>query len=309
MAEPLRLGVVGTETGHAIYFTELLQGPTIPRDQQIPGARVIALWSRGETAEEEDRVADLREKFGVQMQVDRPEDLIGRVDAVLITTPAAEEHRSLAEPFLMARVPLFVVKPLAHTAEDARALIALAEKAGSALCSHSALRYTPRVAALAAAIPQIGPVRSAICTSPGELSTHGVHITEMFHAILGPGVESVQSVQDEEKDVAMVRYLDGKKVFLYLTRFETQTFECSYFAAKQTGHIIVTLPQPRCLIYREMFQVVLRMFRTSQHPLPLLHTLEVIAVLEAMRRSSQEKTPIYLRDILGQEPGDMTNGR
>jgi len=73
-------------------------------------------------------------------------DVLGQVDAVTIAVPT-ERHCDIARPFLEARVPALVEKPLARTIDEADALIAAAAKAGVALAVGHTERFNPAVAA------------------------------------------------------------------------------------------------------------------------------------------------------------------
>jgi len=58
----------------------------------------------------------------------RAEDMIGKVDAVSIVVPTVH-HLETARPFLTAGVHMLMEKPLAPTLDEARELVALAERA------------------------------------------------------------------------------------------------------------------------------------------------------------------------------------
>ena len=76
--------------------------------------------------------------------VAQPEDVIGKVDAVLIATDDGFDHVRRARPFVEAGLPVFIDKPLALTVEDLRTF-AQWEKAGARLLSSSGLRYAPEI--------------------------------------------------------------------------------------------------------------------------------------------------------------------
>ena len=69
----------------------------------------------------------------------RPEDVIGEVDAVVISTEDGFDHVRRAPPFIEAGRPLSADKPLATSAEDPRTFITW-QKAGARFLSSSSLR-------------------------------------------------------------------------------------------------------------------------------------------------------------------------
>jgi predicted dehydrogenase len=73
-------------------------------------------------------------------------DLAGRVDAVTIAAPT-EVHRGLALPLLTAGVSVLVEKPMAHSLEEADAMIAAAAESGATLAVGHTERFNPAIAA------------------------------------------------------------------------------------------------------------------------------------------------------------------
>jgi predicted dehydrogenase len=75
-------------------------------------------------------------------------DLLGRVDAVTIAVPT-EIHREIALPFLDAKIPVLVEKPMTRSLEEADDLIAAAARSGVVLAVGHTERFNPAVAAAA----------------------------------------------------------------------------------------------------------------------------------------------------------------
>ena len=81
----------------------------------------------------------LTETCGVKL-VDRPEDMIDKVDGILIESVDGSVHLERARPFLEAGVPTWIDKPFACSVRDAERIIALAAKKNVPLFSSSSLR-------------------------------------------------------------------------------------------------------------------------------------------------------------------------
>ena len=54
---------------------------------------------------------------------DRPEEMIGNVDAVIVATDDGNEHIERCKPFIDAGIPMFIDKPLVNTEEDLRTFV------------------------------------------------------------------------------------------------------------------------------------------------------------------------------------------
>jgi predicted dehydrogenase len=124
---PIRVGVVGLGafgSHHARHY----------RDH--PRARLVAVADV-----DFDRARDAAARCAGEPYVNVRE-LVGKVDAVSITVPAAA-HAAVARDFLDAGIHVLVEKPLATSTADARDLVARAERAGVVLQVGHIERYSP----------------------------------------------------------------------------------------------------------------------------------------------------------------------
>lgn len=133
MADQLRVGVVGA--GYLGRFHARIYA-RLPRVQLV-----------GVVDTDAQTAAAVAQECGCDAFT-RAEDLLGKVDAVSIVVPTVH-HLSVARPFLEARVHMLMEKPLAPTAEEALALVELAERAGVVFQVGHLERFNAGVAALA----------------------------------------------------------------------------------------------------------------------------------------------------------------
>src|SRR5918992_51251 len=110
----IRVGLIGLDTSHAGAFTQLLNDAS--RADHVPGARIVAAFKGGSPDIEasanriEKFTAELRDKWKIEL-VDSIDELIRRVDAVMITSVDGRVHLAQAKPVPAARKPLFIDKP------------------------------------------------------------------------------------------------------------------------------------------------------------------------------------------------------
>ncbi|WP_157251593.1 Gfo/Idh/MocA family protein [Nonomuraea typhae] len=186
----MRLGLIGLDNTHADHAIRHLNA-----ERALGDVRVVALC--GGTAE---RTAQLSGQGGVEFGVDRPEDLIGRIDAAIVMDRDPALHRPNAEPLLKAGIPVFVDKPLAGSVADAEAILAAARTGGVPVTSSSALRWA--VEALRERLDGLGELRSVVATGPvqrdspyGGVAFYGVHAVEMaLHLFEPPSAAPLVSV-------------------------------------------------------------------------------------------------------------------
>src|SRR5918993_1195103 len=125
----IRIGLIGIDTSHAGAFTQLLNDPSRP--DHIPGARVVAAFKGGSLDVEasatriERFTAELRDKWKIEL-VDSIDELVRRVDAVMLTSVDGRAHLAQARPVIAARKPIFIDKPFTASTRDAIELARLA---------------------------------------------------------------------------------------------------------------------------------------------------------------------------------------
>ncbi|HEY6739822.1 MAG TPA: Gfo/Idh/MocA family oxidoreductase [Actinopolymorphaceae bacterium] len=213
-----RIGFIGTENSHTDHFLRFLNV-----EQRHPGFRATAL-ADGDS----ERNRALAEAGRIELIVDSPEDLLGQVDAAIISTRDGGRHREQAEPLLRAGVPVLVDKPLAASVADAEAIIAAAEEAGAFLFSGSALRYVPEIAELSTSVPReqlrlvhvIGPADPE--SEYAGLFFYGIHHVEAALELLGnpvvkPGSLEVTVTRHDDTTVALTRIADVDVVLTFVT--------------------------------------------------------------------------------------------
>ncbi len=107
----IRIGIVGSDNSHAIALSQLCNLSDTPERKAIRGAKVVALF--GLVPERNEEVARAGK---IPTIVKKPTDMIGMVDAAFVVFRHGGLHYRYVKPFLQARIPAFVDKPLACSA-------------------------------------------------------------------------------------------------------------------------------------------------------------------------------------------------
>ena len=154
---------------------------------QIAGARVTHVW----TDDPADAVSVSKAAL-VPNVVERAEDVIGQVDAVLVATDKGWEHVERCRPFVEAGLPIFVDKPMVDNADDLRQFIEWVE-AGAPIMSSSCMRHAKEYAPYRASTHNLGKLRYASITTPKSWERYGIHALEGIYPILGPGFISARN--------------------------------------------------------------------------------------------------------------------
>lgn len=290
-----RLGIVDCNTPHVPDFTRRINHVEIDADQWVEGAKVVAAVPGAHPVFPErspgyvpQMMQQLR-AWGIET-LERPEDLIGRVDAVLIEGNDSSLHLGRALPFVEAGVSLFVDKPLTTTTSDARTLVAAARKHGTLLTSASALRFALEVQDVKRRRDELGAIVGVDAHGPGTLHPrnpgllyYGIHAVEMLYSLMGTGCRTVRCVWEPGVEVVVGRWSNGRLGTVRATRSGAGGFGFTAFCEKE----VVPVAVDNRYYYRELLRAVIGMLDTKTWPLTPDELVEPIAFQEAALISSQ----------------------
>jgi GFO/IDH/MocA oxidoreductase family protein len=133
----MNIGYVGLDNSHA---EQLMKMVNVDRPDGLPEARFTHMWGN-----DPDRAKELQETCQTPTICASPEDLLGKVDTVIVGSRAGARHLAEARPFLEAGMTVYIDKPLANDLADAQAIVDLAETRGARVTSFSGLRVVPEV--------------------------------------------------------------------------------------------------------------------------------------------------------------------
>ena len=247
----------------------------------LGGIEAVAIWDPDpEAAQQVARLA------GIGDVLPEPTDAIGRVDGVMLCDDVTMEHQKRASVFLEAQVPTFIDKPLSPDSAEAAKIIGLARKSGTPMMSCSALRYSREMQEARERIAAIGKIRCATGTAPNELVFYGIHALELAHTVLGPGVEWVQNIGDEDRALVRCAYPDGASIMLQVLGSGGWPGMHGCFFGEGGGvHVEVS---DAAAYYGNMIRAFADMVETGDMPIPLETTLEIVRILAVAKRSQQE---------------------
>src|SRR3954451_20137295 len=101
----IRLGIVDFDSSHSVEFTKRLNHLNVAEEQWVEGARVVLGCKLPSAIADPARVEAFAKTFSEELGVplvERPEEMIGKVDAVLIEAVDGSVHLERARPFLEA---------------------------------------------------------------------------------------------------------------------------------------------------------------------------------------------------------------
>lgn len=285
----LKLAVMaGTTEWHGYAFTTLIN----PVDErafkrnkwpQYPNrfrrrARVTHLWGR-----DVEGTKKLAAASGVEHVVDRPEDVIGDVDGVMLCDDVKGTHHVHAPLFLRAHVPVFIDKPLAPTYADARRIVQIARKTRTPMMSCSALRYANEILDRNALAARVGDITACVGTGVHGLYSYGIHPLETMVTLMASRVKSVRNVGRAGAAIVRVTFADGRVgVLQVFARGVAYTLDVTVYGTK--GHVHLPIVDGAGF-YGNLVGAYLDMVDSGRPPIPYEETLNLLHALEQAGRS------------------------
>lgn len=291
----IRLGILDFDTSHVVEFTKRINRKGIAAGQHVEGATIV-IGCAGQSAMSPERIPGYKaemEKLGVPL-VDKPTDMIGKVDGMLIESLEGGAHLERAKPFLEAGLPCFIDKPFTCSVADARAIADLSTRHRAPVFSSSSLRFAPELVSFMND-PKRGKILGAVSYGPAPyfqskdgvprnpgLFNYGIHPLEVLYTLMGPGCIRVNCLHEKGADVVVGQWKDGRLATLRGIRDGASGY--GFLAFTDRGIHPVTIGT--AFIYRELCKQIVAFFQTRKSPVDLATTIEMMAFMEQSLKSA-----------------------
>ena len=196
-----KIAILGCENTHANSFLR-----QIYKKGRHPDISVIGIYS-----EEEEPARKLHEEFGVPVMKSYDE-LVGKVDGVMVTARHGNNHYKYAKPYLPSGIPMFIDKPVTVSGEEAVAFMREARECSVRVCGSSVGKFLNGVVTLAEKIKsgEIGTVHGGNICAPIEIDSpyggfyfYAPHLVQMMVTLFGGDVLEVGAMR-QGRDVGIV---------------------------------------------------------------------------------------------------------
>lgn len=260
-------------------------------EKRIQGAQVVKIWDpHKEWAER------LAEACYIPEVCDTPEDCADDVDGVIIVDDGSGEQYKYAEYPLRRGVPTFCDKPLAMTARRAQEVANLVRETGTPFMSASSLRFVPDIIALKNELPELGDIHLVTTVCGNELVYYGIHALSMYYGIFGGGAVSCLNVGQPGRNIVRVRFQNGRDLVLMVAEGEYMRagYQINVYGTKGWRSLTPNLAD----LYYYLQESFINMLRTGEEVVPVEEEVEVIATLEAGKRSLAEGREVAVAEAL-----------
>lgn len=256
----------------------------------IPGVEVTHVWT--DDPAEADLVAKVA---GIENVVQRAEDVIGKVDAVVIATDKGFEHVERARPFVEAGIPMFIDKPLTDNREDLKTFSKWVAE-GAVIASSSSARYNKEFEPYHQSTYELGKLRFVSMTMAKKWETYGIHALESVFPVTGPGYLSVRNVGEYERNIVTMRHRSGVDVVIYVGADLFGGAGAMTLAG--TDGSVSLKSVDTYYAFRKQLVEFSNYLRTGIRPVPFEHTQELMKLIIAgIESREQGGAEIFLDDI------------
>lgn len=259
--------------------------------KRIEGCKVVKVWDKEKIWAER-----LAGACDIPTVCETPEECCDGVDLAIIVDDGSGEQSKYAAHPLKKGIPTFCDKPLAMTAKKAQEVAKLSRKTGTPFMSASSLRYVPDIIKLRGELSDLGPVRLAQAICGNELVYYGIHALSMVYAVLGGGAVSAVNVGQPGLNVVRIRFDDHRDVVLMVGEREWMRagYQISLFGQKGWRTVKPNLEN----LYWHLLQAFLDYVKTGKESTPIEQEVELIAALEAGKRSLVEGREVTIEEVL-----------
>lgn len=275
----ITIGIIGAENSHTAGYGKLFN-----IEKKFPGLEVKYVW--GET---DDFAAKAMKAGNIPIQVKDTQEMLGKINALIVDHRHAKFHLEAARPFIEAGIPTFIDKPFCYRAVEGKEFLELARKKGTPVSSYSAIAHTDGTFELKEKIKSIKDLHQVVCTGTADLDSeyggiffYGVHIIEPLMYVFGEDITEVKVTRNHHQGTANLRFASG----LFATIiFKTKAYGWETFIETNTGFTQLkstALETDPGRNYKDMVE----MFKTGKEPRTHQSILNGMSVLEALESSA-----------------------
>lgn len=279
----MRIGVIGSDTSHCTAFTKLInnQDGDFKVTTLLPhhSCDISLSVSRKEAIEKM-----LFEEMGLE-RVESVKELMDKVDAILLLALNPLDRISFFNELSLYKKPVFIDKPIAFTALEAKKIFDLSESSGTPVMSCSALRFD-------AGMSEAKKIRNRNSVEisgplifedpfPGYF-WYGIHLIEMMYSLIGVTPNNVKVRRRKGVEVLECNWNTGESAEIIGDLTGECHFEVKMIYENDSKHIRLGGNAP---IYKGLIDQILLFFQNRKSPVAKEETIEVISLIEEINQA------------------------
>ena len=276
--KPFVIGIIGAENSHTAGFGKLFN-----IDKAFPGMEVKYIWGETETF-----AKTAMKKGNIPEMVKDPNDMLGKIDGLIVDHRHGKFHLEPAIPFIEAGIPTFIDKPFCYRAKEGKDFLALARKHGTPVTSFSSIAHSYDTFDIKEQLKKMGGINQVIRSGRLDLNSeyggvffYGAHTVQPLLYLFGDNVEKVRVNKNGENSGANLIFKDGMLASLVFT---TKKYGWQTFVETDEGIVELKSRTEEKKPDKNYVDMV-EMFKTGKEPRRHESIIHCVAVLEALEKS------------------------
>lgn len=287
----IRIGIIGAENSHTILY-----GRTFNIEKKFPGVEVLYVW--GET-DEFAKVA--AQKGAIPNIVKDPNEMLGKIDALIVDHRHGKYHLPPALPFIKARIPVFIDKPFCYRVAEGKEFLAAAKQYGTPVSSYSTGSHNADTFDILDQVKEIKNITYIITAGPCDIESeyggvffYGVHTVEKLMYIFGEDITEVKITRKDPHVTAALSFASG--LFATAMFIKKGYYGWPLEVITDKGLLKLESRIKSETGEQKAYEDMVTMFRTGKEPRSHESILKTVAILEALEKSiaSQNWEPVVV---------------
>ena len=226
---------------------------------------------------------------------DKPEDMIGQVDAVIVATDVGSEHVDRCRPFIEADIPILVDKPMVDSEKDLK-IFTEWHNEGRHFISSSSMRYTKELEPYYENHHELGKLMYICQPMCKKWETYGIHALEAIYPLLGPGFISIQNTGTYERNIIHITHKSECDVNIPLSAGMYGAFGITLLIGSESRTVIET--RDSYYSFKKQMNKFVHWLRTGEAPQPFEHTQELMKmVIGAVKSREEGNRKVLLKEL------------
>jgi predicted dehydrogenase len=289
-----RIGIVGSDSSHAEIFSKLINISEAENGKHLfQDCKVTAIYGH-----DEKRTKEVAQRSQIEFIASNLEELMDKVDAVMIVFRDGNLHAEYALPFIKAGIPVWIDKPFTIKDEDAEDIINAVKKFSALLTGGSTCKYAEQILTAKDIIKNDSSIGKVITASIsfnasfkdpyGGIYFYGSHLLEMALQVFGYNPKAVRSSGSEEAMISVLKYDDYEVVLNFVYKLDKGSL--IIHGAKDTLTYEIDISN----VYRKGLNKFIEMIRTRKAPFKIENMLIAVKVFNAIVKSFETKEEINI---------------
>lgn len=279
-----KIAILGSENSHSWGFASLIA------QNKYPELELCGVYG------DEEGNAAIRDRSGFDCFMKDYNDLVGKVDAIMVTARHGANHLKYAKEYIETGIPVWMDKPITASVDDAKEFVRLCSEHGNPVCGGSMLGLVQDTLDMRAAFEACEQVSGGAVSAPvnmvnpyGNFWFYSTHLVQILLSVFGYDVRSVSALRSPKGVSAVYRY----------DRFDvTAVFGADYSATvytdKKVIHRAIRLDDG---IEREMDEFM-ELLKTGKRRQTFTQLTKPVFVIDATIRSFENGGKITELDVL-----------